>query len=790
MDGIIYDFFETGKLRDAKGNKIMTMNNEYFKDIIFRDGMDFERKVIATDGNNENKYFKEYIREHGNLDMSYINSGLPNAPARKFVDLFNLPKDLYVHEEYVNNQIINQIDISTVNGIVNSFSDDIFWMTYGNPEGTAEYARVGFELHTYKYNNNGNIINISVEIYSLYKPNPNYMKDGHETRFEKFILEDVKGSFYFYSNFLYGWGDTGETIESSAKKLQNTISTWYRVMRDIALVGLLSVLVYVAIRMMISSSTDDKAKYKKMITDWATAICILFLLHYFMSLTLQISQAICDVFNASIIGEVGQDILMSSIRTKIEEGENFVQQFANIVIYLVLVILTVMFTYQYLKRFIYAAFLTMIAPLIALTYPLDKIKDGKAQAYTTWVREYMFTVLIQAVHLVVYYVLVGVSDDLLTGVNEEVYNPIYAIVAISFILPAEKFIRNMFGFNKAEAANTIGSALGGAAVMNAINKLGKNGPKGPKGNGGGDSGSSNENSKIRTANPGGTDPYDALRNKENTGARTAQGGSVGVAKSSSSNETGNANVRAQKQVNPVNKLRSTETGNSTANSEGTKRNIKNKPSGWKQVGSGVGNVAKRYVLNKNTGKKILRGGAKLAGAATLGTIGLAAGIATGEPENALAGALGGIAAGRRVGGNLVDGGANMLKGAKDGITGIKDTYKEGKYGQEEYARMKYDAEFKKTKEYKDLTSKYPGQEGNIQEFLEAGITDTSKMGTAMKNIKANKYSAQEAIAYMKLAEKCPDEILYSKESFEEYLSSRGIPEGRAEEIRKGIVDFK
>lgn len=30
----------------------------------------------------------------------------------------------------------------------------------------------------------------------------------------------------------------------------------------------------------------------------------------------------------------------------------------------------------------------MIAPLVALTYPIDKVKDGKAQAFDMWFKEY------------------------------------------------------------------------------------------------------------------------------------------------------------------------------------------------------------------------------------------------------------------------------------------------------------------------------------------------------------------------------------------------------------------
>ena len=39
-------------------------------------------------------------------------------------------------------------------------------------------------------------------------------------------------------------------------------------------------------------------------------------------------------------------------------------------------------------------FLTVIAPLVALSYPIDKIRDGNAQAFEMWMKEYTINLLI------------------------------------------------------------------------------------------------------------------------------------------------------------------------------------------------------------------------------------------------------------------------------------------------------------------------------------------------------------------------------------------------------------
>lgn len=293
-----------------------------------------------------------------------------------------------------------------------------------------------------------------------------------------------------------------ETVvhSSTAKQLQRSISTWYKTLRMIAIVGLLSVLVYVGIRILISSTGQDKAKYKKMLADWVAAMCILFLLQYVMVFTMQMTEKVIEIFDTkNMVGydekndDKPYDVLISKARAGVGETndstESFAEIFAYIVIYIVLVIYTMVFLWQYLKRVVMLAFLTMIAPLIALTYPLDKIKDGQAQAFTMWIREYVFNALLPVIHTIIYYMLVSSAINFIVDGG----NWLYAIVAVGFMMPAEKFFRKMFGFDKASSIGQLGAAAGGAMVMNAINKMTHKPPKEEKGKEG----------KVRTTSGGG-----------------------------------------------------------------------------------------------------------------------------------------------------------------------------------------------------------------------------------------------------------------------------------------------
>ena len=92
-------------------------------------------------------------------------------------------------------------------------------------------------------------------------------------------------------------------LKSPAKELQPYIAGWYKTLRNLALVILLSILVYVGIRITLSSIASDKAKYKQMLMDWVVAVCLLFLMHYIMSFSIyivkQFSSMILSIQNNS-----------------------------------------------------------------------------------------------------------------------------------------------------------------------------------------------------------------------------------------------------------------------------------------------------------------------------------------------------------------------------------------------------------------------------------------------------------------------------------------------------------
>lgn len=316
-------------------------------------------------------------------------------------------------------------------------------------------------------------------------------------------LNGYKLKRYFYED------DEGEeittSVNNSAQELKNAIAKWYYVIRNIALIGLMLVLMYIGIRMLLSSIASEKAKYKQMLGDWLVAMCLIFVMHYFMVFLnvfveniVELLASVSDnsgytaIFDESdkLIKQLKDDgypddlisdgkilwktNLMGKFRVEAQRRDGTAGYVGYTLCYIVLIFYTVVFTFTYLKRLLYILFLTVIAPFVAMTYPMDKIKDGHAQAFEMWMKEYICNLIIQPFHLILYVIFVSMAFDLAAK------NVIYSLVVIGFMIPAEKFLRKMFGFDKASSPGFLAGAGGIAMAMTAMKTLGSyaNGGKG------------------------------------------------------------------------------------------------------------------------------------------------------------------------------------------------------------------------------------------------------------------------------------------------------------------------
>ncbi len=357
----------------------------------------------------------------------------------------------------------------------------------------------------------GDILLFDVNFFEEKKPKQYRNDDGSITYFY-----DKNGDGNYQSDT-----EPITSPSSASYQLRGIVSSWYYRLRNIAIIVSMLVLIYIGIRIIFSSlNPNGKAKYKNMLMDWIVSICLIFCMHYIMLFSVKlIEYATSFIDNTSVEGgqyiafiepnsimlnhlkesgfeigvingeTTGLDNSLFAFPTNMFGYVRIMSQFSvgftyvgYAMIYIVGVLFILFFTFTYLKRVLYMAFLTIVAPLVALTYPIDKINDGSAQGFNMWLKEYIFNLLIQPMHLLLYFILISSAFSLVSE------NFIYAIVAISFMVPAEKIMRKFFGFDKAQTPGLLAGAGGAALAMSGLKTLNRfaKGGKGQSGPGGKD----------------------------------------------------------------------------------------------------------------------------------------------------------------------------------------------------------------------------------------------------------------------------------------------------------------
>lgn len=252
------------------------------------------------------------------------------------------------------------------------------------------------------------------------------------------------------------------------------IAGWYYSIRLLAAMILAVVLIYVGIRMAISTIAQEKAMYKKMLVDWTVSIVLLFLLHYIMIFTFACNEALVKAIeNAAETSGVDKKMsdFINKIYAEIFITGSFAQALGMVIVYGMIVAQTVSFVLSYLKRMFTVGFLIVIAPFITVTYSIDKMGDGKSQALNTWLKEFIFNILLQPFQCILYVVFAGNAIELIkaddVGFSGLAF-AIFAVLSLQFIKEGEKIVKKIFGFDK--ASSLVDMAAGAAMTAAGLAK--------------------------------------------------------------------------------------------------------------------------------------------------------------------------------------------------------------------------------------------------------------------------------------------------------------------------------
>lgn len=250
---------------------------------------------------------------------------------------------------------------------------------------------------------------------------------------------------YFNTNPTYSVGDIEIESNSSNIQIKQGIASTYHVCKMLALIGSLLVLIYIGIRMAISTVSSDQSKYRKMFVSWLESVVIIFVMGYIMVAVIGLGERITEILygieQQLINSGEGYGVFENTIRVTLLQ-KIFTSAGLELtmwsIIYWILLFMEVKFFWLYMKRLLMVGLLIIVSPLITITYSIDKAGDGKAQVFSSWMKEFIVNVFIQPLHALIYMVMVLTANSIATT------SPLIAIVLLMSMGTVERMVKVVF----------------------------------------------------------------------------------------------------------------------------------------------------------------------------------------------------------------------------------------------------------------------------------------------------------------------------------------------------------
>ena len=262
---------------------------------------------------------------------------------------------------------------------------------------------------------------------------------------EVFTVQKLLSNEYaiFDVNFFKTQEDDSVLYADLINTIKQSVATWYVSIRNISAVVIAIVLVYIGIRMAISTAVDSKAKYKKMLVFWFESVALLFLLHFFVLVALNIADTINGLMIKEMQNLEGSNVgveeqLINNVFTNLNSVKGAASTLIYMIMYIMLVYYEMKFFIMYFTRVLRIGFYIVIAPIVCLTYPIDRLGDGRAQAFKIWLSEITMEIFLQSIHLGLYIVFIFSAGEI---INQA---PLLGIIFLAALGRGEKIVRNIF----------------------------------------------------------------------------------------------------------------------------------------------------------------------------------------------------------------------------------------------------------------------------------------------------------------------------------------------------------
>jgi len=254
--------------------------------------------------------------------------------------------------------------------------------------------------------------------------------------------------------------------------IKENVAMWYYIFRIIAILIMLLVLIYLGIRMALTTVVEKKAVYKEMLVSWIVGFIIVFAINYVMFAIIHINESLIDWVIPN--NEDGTELsLYETVRTK-AYSLKATTGFAGMIMYIILVYYSIRFLIMYFKRFLTVTILALMSPFVAVSYAIEQInKKGRGgEIYGNWFKDFLYSVIIQAIHAMIYTIFIATAIKLSEA---SVLGIFIAFMFLYFMVRVDKIVRKIFGLDKGKSAGKI--ALGNIKATTSVAKGFKNSAK-------------------------------------------------------------------------------------------------------------------------------------------------------------------------------------------------------------------------------------------------------------------------------------------------------------------------
>lgn len=259
-------------------------------------------------------------------------------------------------------------------------------------------------------------------------------------RNDAFTIQSLlKGEYPIFDINIFNIESSSESLalENTMNILKSNIARWYYSIRSLVIAASMLTLIYIGIRMATSTLVPERVKYKKMLKNWVVAFILLFAMHFLVLFIINLSNILIDLLS-NVLNEDSFEVVLSNDLWIMIQSKKGWDKATSLIMYIILVYYQLKFFIIYFKRVLNMSILSMIGPLVCLTYPIDKVGDNKAQAFKAWFMEIIITVVIHPIHLIVYIVFVYSAGEIFK------VQPAFGILFFTALTRAEGIIRSSF----------------------------------------------------------------------------------------------------------------------------------------------------------------------------------------------------------------------------------------------------------------------------------------------------------------------------------------------------------